>query len=234
GEPVTSYKIPNVGRTDPIETPVDSDEFDSPKLGLQWSWHANPKQTWGYASNMGYYRMYGQYYPEDFTNFWDIPNLLMQKLTAPEFTATMKVTAVLQNEGDKAGLIIMGWDYSYLALKKTANGYALEQVVCLDAEQKTQEKVITDIALKNLKIEEKLNYQTPTNNVHFYMQMKVQDGGICTFAYSTDGKKYENIGKPFQAKQGKWIGAKTGMFIMNKTPNTTRSWIDVDWFRVEK
>ncbi len=68
-----------------------------------------PNRHGGYASNLGYYRMYGQYYPENYTNFWDIPNLLMQKPTAPELTATMKVTAVLQNEGDKAGLIMMGW-----------------------------------------------------------------------------------------------------------------------------
>lgn len=234
GEPVLTYKKPNVGKTYPIETPQESDEFNSPKLSLQWSWHANPKQTWGYASNLGYYHMYGQYYPENYTNFWDIPNLLMQKLTAPELTATMKVTAVLQNEGDKAGLIMMGWDYSYIALVKATTGYEVEQIVCKDAEQKTPEKEIARVPLKNLKTEVKYNYQTRLENIEFYFRVQVKNGGICTFSYSTDGKKYQNIGEQFTARQGKWIGAKTGMFIMNKTPNTQRSWIDVDWFRVEK
>ena len=236
GEPVFTYKKPNVGKTYQIqiETPQDSDEFNRPKLGLQWSWHANLQQTWGYASNEGYYRMYGQHYPNDFTNFWDIPNLLMQKLPAPEFTATMKSTVVLQNEGDKAGLIIMGWDYSYIALVKTDEGYELEQIECKDAEQKTAEKEISRIPLKGLKTETKYNYQTKLENIEFYFRVKMKNGGLCTFYYSKDGKKYQQIGKVFQARQGKWIGAKTGMFILNKTEKTDRSWIDIDWFRIEK
>jgi len=234
GEPVLTYKKPNVGKTYPIQTPQESDEFNTSKLGLQWSWHANPKQTWGYASTLGYYRMYGQYYPDDYVNFWNIPNLLMQKLTAPELTATMKITTVLHNEGDKAGLIMMGWNYAYIAIKKKADGYVLEQIICKDAEQKNKEQQITEIPLKNLQIEKRMNHQTPTDNVLFFLRVNVRDGGVCSFSYSTDGKKYHTVGEQFKARQGKWIGAKTGMFIMNEKNNSERSWIDIDWFRIEK
>ncbi|MFV0537922.1 MAG: glycoside hydrolase 43 family protein [Dysgonomonas sp.] len=234
GEPVLTDKKPNVGKTYPIETPQESDEFDSPKLGLQWSWHANPGQAWGFPSVNGYIRLYGQYYPEDYTNFWDIPNLLMQKLPAPEFTATMKATLVLQNKGDKAGIIMMGWDYSYIALVKTDDGYELEQIICKDAEQKTAETVIARLPLNNLKTDIKYNYQTKLENTEFYFRMQVADGGACTLLYSTDGKKFQKTGEPFQARQGKWIGAKTGTFILNKTDRTQRSWMDVDWFRIKK
>lgn len=234
GEPVLSYKKPNVGRTYPIETPAESDEFNSSKLGLQWSWHANPQQTWGYASTNGYYRMYGQYYPENFINFWDIPNLLMQKLPAAEFTATMKATVVLQNEADKAGLIIMGWNYAYLALKKKSSGYELELVSCIEAEDKNEENISTRVSPENLKIETKYNYQTKLEYVDLYLRVKIKDGGLCMFSYSTDGRVYQNIGEPFKAKQGKWIGAKIGMFILNKSKDTQRSWMDIDWFRIGK
>ncbi len=125
-------------------------------------------------------------------------------------------------------------DYSYIALVKATTGYEVEQIVCKDVEQKTPEKEIARVPLKNLKTEIKYNYQTKLENTEFYFRVQVRDGAICTFSYSTDGKKYQNIGEQFTARQGKWIGAKTGMFIMNKTPNTQRSWIDVDWFRVEK
>ena len=53
GEPVTTYKKPNVGKTYPIATPPESDEFNTRHLGLQWQWHANKKTltgsrpTWG-------------------------------------------------------------------------------------------------------------------------------------------------------------------------------------------
>lgn len=234
GEPALSYKKPNVGRTYPIETPAESDEFNSSKLGLQWSWHANPQQTWGYASTNGYYRMYGQYYPENFINFWDIPNLLMQKLPAAEFTATMKATVVLQNEADKAGLIIMGWNYAYLALKKKSSGYELELVSCIEAEEKNEENISSRVSPENLKIETKYNYQTKLEYVDLYFRVKIKDGGLCIFSYSTDGRVYQNIGEPFKAKQGKWIGAKIGMFILNKSKDTQRSWMDIDWFRIGK
>ena len=49
GEPVLTYKKPNVGKTYPIETPPDSDEFDDAKLGLQWQWHANPQPRMGFS-----------------------------------------------------------------------------------------------------------------------------------------------------------------------------------------
>ncbi len=234
GEPVLSYKKPNTGKMHPIMTPQDSDEFTTSKLNLQWSWHANPQQTWGFASNLGYYRMYGQYYPEDYTNFWSVPNLLMQKLPAPNFTATMKVDAVLHNEGDKCGLIMMGWDYSYIALKKTARGYELEQQVCVDAEMQSSEKEIEKRELGKLKKEIQYNYKTRLEHIEFYFRVQVESGGLCVFSYSVDGKKFQTIGEPFQARQGKWIGAKTGMFILNETEGTQRSWMDIDWFRITK
>lgn len=46
GEPVSTYKKPNVGKTYPKATPADSDEFDSIDLGLQWQWHGNPSALW--------------------------------------------------------------------------------------------------------------------------------------------------------------------------------------------
>jgi beta-xylosidase len=233
GEPVLTHKKPNAGKTFPIETPQENDEFNSDKLGLQWQWHANPQQTWAFPSVNGYLRMYGQYYPENFSNCWDIPNLLLQKLTAPEFTVTAKVSAVLQNEGDKTGFIVMGWDYSCIALVKKGEDYMLEQITCRDAEQKNPEKKTTEIPLQNLQINKRLNYRTPVHEVLFYFRMEVKEGALCKFSYSTDGKTFYPFGESFQARQGKWIGAKTGLFILNKTAGTSRSWADIDWYRIE-
>ncbi|HEX9152434.1 MAG TPA: family 43 glycosylhydrolase, partial [Flavobacterium sp.] len=48
GEPVAIHKKPNVGKTYPVATPNDSDEFNTSKLGLQWQWHANQQVYWGF------------------------------------------------------------------------------------------------------------------------------------------------------------------------------------------
>ncbi len=234
GEPVLTYKKPKVGNAYPVEVPATSDEFNSHYLGLQWSWHANPQQSWGYPSGNGYLRMYGQYYPDEYYNFWNIPNLLMQKLPAPAFTATMKSAIVLQNEGDMAGLIMMGWDYSFIALKKTKSGYEVIQNTCVDAEQKGKEIEAGNVALTSFKPVVKYNYETKLEWSDIFLRMVVEDEGLCHFYFSLDGKRFEKIGKAFQAKQGKWIGAKMGMFILNKNADSPRSWMDVDWFRVSK
>ena len=234
GEPVMTYRKPNVGKTYPVQTPADSDEFNEPKLGLQWSWHANPQQLWGFPSAEGYLRLYGQAYPDEYHNLWEVPNLLMQKLPAPVFTATSKMTAVLRNEGDKVGLLMMGWNYGYIALSKTEDTYALEYHTCIDAEQKAQEKEIGRTLSPKLKISVKYNYNMKLEEVVLYLRVSVAEGGVCTFSYSADGKTFQTLGEPFQAKQGKWIGAKTGLFILNKEKTTQRSWVDVDWFRITK
>jgi beta-xylosidase len=234
GEPALTYKKPVTGKPFPAATPQESDEFNSERLGLQWQWHANPGQAWAFPSTNGYLRIYGQYYPENFSNCWDIPSLLLQKFAAPEFTATAKISAVLRNDGDKAGIIIMGQDYSCIALVKKDDVYALEQVICRDAEQKSPEKKTAEIPLQNLQINKRLNHQTPVHEVLIYFRMEAKEGALCTFSYSVDGKDFRPFGEPFQARQGKWIGAKTGLFILNKTAGTSRSWADIDWFRVEK
>lgn len=46
GEPVLTYKKPNVGQNYPIVTPSETDEFDGEKLGIQWQWSANENIVW--------------------------------------------------------------------------------------------------------------------------------------------------------------------------------------------
>ena len=234
GEPVLVHKKPNVGRVYPIETPVESDEFNSLSLGLQWQWHANPGQAWGFTSTNGYLRLYGQYKPENFTNFWDVPNLLMQKLPAPEFTATVRMNATLRNDGDEAGLIMMGWDYSYISAYRKGNDYFVRQVSCRNAENKTPERIVADEILENPNKKQRYNHTTLLDDLEIYFRITVQEGGICRFFYSSDGKDFQPFGEQFSARQGRWIGAKTGMFILNNTPGSHRSWIDLDWFRIEQ
>ena len=101
GEPVTTYKKPNVGRTYPVATPPESDEFNTRHLGLQWQWHANKKDTYGFTTGLGYIRLYAGSLSKEFVNFWEVPNLLMQKFPAEEFTATAKLTFTAKQDGEQ-------------------------------------------------------------------------------------------------------------------------------------
>ena len=222
GEPVLVYKKPNVGKIWPIATPASSDEFNSQQLGLQWQWHANFKNWWAFPIvSKGVLRMYTVGAPTNSINMSTVPNLLLQKFTADEFTATTKVTFNPQKKtksGEKFGLIIMGYDYAYVGLKKVDNKLFITQAVSLDASKQLPETEIETI-------------DAPTNTAFF--RVKVSKAGICNFSYSFDGNSFTPIGKPFTAKAGGWIGAKVGLFSMRSEFINDPGFADVDWFRVE-
>lgn len=122
GTPVMRHRKPAVSTPSAIRVPATSDDFNSRRLGLQWQWHANYNDTYGFGSDLGFMRLYSHILSPEAPNYWEVPNLLLQKFPADEFTATAKVriSAKGQTEGVVSGLIVMGWDYAALGLEKPA------------------------------------------------------------------------------------------------------------------
>ena len=236
GEPVMTYKKPNVGKTYPIMTPQESDEFDSMILGPQWQWHANTNEMWHYAAgDKGYLRLYSYPVVADYKNLWDVANLLLQKTPSDNFTATMKLTFNPDKRytGERTGLVVMGMDYAGLILENTESGLVLSQVVCNKADRGNAEVVNETLPLKDNTIYLRVRFS--------YNGEKIKSGDgtdqkvICDFSYSLNGKKYISLGKPFQAKECKWIGTKVGTFCTRPAIKTNDGgWTDVDWFRITK
>jgi len=222
GQPVMSHKKPNVGKEYPIVTPRDTDEFEGNDIGLQWQWQANPKATWAFANPAkGQLRLYAQQIPNNSKNLWDAPNLLLQKFPAEEFTTTTKLTfhpnEKLENE--KAGLIVMGMVYAYLALESKNDGIYLKYSVNQDAENGKEEK---EQVIKKL------------NSNSIVLRVKVDSDETCTFSYSEDGKTFTSVNGNFKALPGKWIGAKVGIFALQEEKTNDSGYADFDWFRFTK
>lgn len=217
-EPVMTYKKPDTGIYQ-LENPAGSDEFNRPALGLQWQWQANPKDPWCMPTNMGFLRLYAIPVPDDYSNFWNIPNLLLQKFPAEEFTVTVKLTFTPKSEREQAGLIVMGLDYCRISISKSGSEYKISQTVCNDADRKTQEQTVAETTIRE-------------NTV--YLKVSVEKQAYCRFAYSTDGKQFVSLGEGFTAKQGKWIGAKTGLFAVRMDMPGSLGYADFDWFRIER
>ena len=224
GEPVLKYKKPNVGRNWPAMTPADADEFSANNLGLQWQWHANPATNWMFpAGSSGFIRLFNVPPPDGFQNFWDIPNLLLQKFPAPEFTATTKVTFTPRADGEQTGLIVMGLDYGYVSVRKKADGLHVSQTVQKDADRHLPEKETRVTQLSG----------GDSSSRTIYLRVKVANGAVCQFSYSLDGKNFSPIGEPFTARQGRWIGAKVGIFSVGAGQTREMGYADFDWFRIE-
>lgn len=216
GEPVSTFKKPNVVQSYPIMTPPDSDEFNQPKLGLQWQWHANPQVYWGFPTSMGHYTMYCRPKPENAINLFDVPNLLLQKFPSEAFTATAKMTFNARFDGEETGLLVMGLNYSYLRVIHQNGQLFLSQVTCKDADKNGKEVAGQLVGI---------------NKSTFYLQVSVSKGGICNFSFSKDGKIFKPIGTEFKAREGKWIGAKIGFLALREGIINDAGSVDIDWIR---
>lgn len=231
GTPVLTYRKPTTTTTTSICTPQESDDFNSKALGLQWEWHANYKPDFGFTSDLGFMRIYGYSLSQEFRNFWEVPNLLLQKFPAPAFTATAKVKVSAKSATQQSGLIVMGHNYCRLSVEFNGSAFDLKQITCIDAEQGGEETVENIATIKPTR-----TYQaglTPNYEVELWLRVSVADGGSCRYFYSLDGKKYNQCASTFQARQGKWIGAKVGLFSV-QPHGIDRGWIDIDSFNIEK
>ena len=212
GEPVLHYRKPNVGPEYPSQVPATSDEFNRTTLSLQWQWHANPIDLWSsFSARRGWLRLMGV--PHTGSNLWTVPNLLLQKLPAREFTVTTLVDASGLQQDDRTGLLMMGRDYSYLAVVRTANGLRVVRVTCLDASKYKSEKELGAVELKGKRV---------------YLRVVVNDKAECRFSYSIDGKRFDPLGEMFTAQAGMWIGAKVGLFVEGRS-----GYADFDWVRIK-
>lgn len=239
GVPVRTYKKPNVGKTYPRQTPQDSDEFDSIELGKQWQWKDNPSALWYYcdaaASKL---RLFSNALPENAKTIYDLPNLMLQKFPARNFTATAKVQFFPRKkdgklmEGERAGIVVMGYNFGTLSLMSRKDGIYLVQTECYKANKGGEESEVEAVKVddgKEMYLRMRLDYTGPK-----VPKQKPDYTAEATFYYSFDGKKYTKIGNPVKVDVGHWIGAKFGMYCSRSWSSNDSGWLDIDWFRVTK
>ena len=231
GEPYLTYRKPKSEQS-VLVNPVESDEFNEPRLGLQWQWHANYNQLYGQPTSYGFFRLYNNKLSENFVNLWEAPNLLLQKTPADEFVVTTKVRVAAKQEGNYGGLIMMGRDYSALVIKRVGEAFQLQQLTCIGADKNKKETVEVLADLQPTE-KDKINYD-PAIYEELYLQLTVHQGGKMTFAYSKNGKKFTAVGKEFTMKEGKWIGAKFGFVAEQPYGKGVVGFLDIDWVRISQ
>jgi len=219
GEPLTQYKMPNVGQKYPVKIPQTTDEFNAKAFGLQWQWHANPQDRW-YSMNdsKGSLRLNAVQNITKEANLWYVPNLLLQKFPAPTFIATTKMTFSGDLVGDKSGLVVMGKQWSALQIINTEEGLQLQMV-------KGDNEKCDGIA----RVFGSVHLETET----VYLRVIIGDDYQGKYEYSLDNTTFTAIGEGFRAREGVWIGAKVGLFSVNPNMAKSKGYADFDWFRVE-
>ena len=219
GEPVAEWTKPNVGAEHPLSIPQTSDDFDDGALGLQWQWHANPKDAWySLTANPGHLRLHAVRNLTQNGNLWFVPNLLLQKFSAPSFTVTTRIRFQPERPNERSGLVVMGRQWSFVALTNTEDGIRLGMFTGTYDKNKDGTEEIESIAL---------------DGSVAWLRVQVDDGGECRYSYSRDGKTFTPIGTRVTATPGVWIGAKVGLFNVNPNIEGSDGYADFDWFRLE-
>ena len=243
GEPVLTYKKPQ-SSSSKIVNPAESDEFNLPTMGKQWQWQANYDEKYGVPTAFGTFRIYTHKLEQGWKNLWLVPNMLLQKTPADNFTVTTKLRFTSKADGQMGGLIMMGLNYAALVVKRVGKTFQLLQLTCKDAD-KGQPQTEQLIATLKPTAEDKIDYK-PGIHEDIYLRLSVsylggsnpdgspQHAAAVRFAYSADGKRFTEAGDTFTMRQGKWIGAKFGFVSVETDPKCDRGWIDADWIKVTK
>jgi beta-xylosidase len=219
GNPVSTHRKPDVGRTYPVAVPQTSDEFDAPKLGLQWQWQAAENPRWySLQARADRIRLFAEPCPSEHGNLYYAGNLLLQKLPAPEFTAETAFEARLSAVGERAGAIVMGNAYTYIALIRGETGNRIAVVT-----GRNDRLAVVP--------EEQATVETESDRAWFRVHIYANEE--CGFSYSTDGVTYTPLGGRYPVVAGTWIGTKVGVFCSSPNIVPGEGYADFDYFRLE-
>ncbi len=226
GEPVIQHKKPIEGF--PVTAPQTDDDFSQAKLGVQWEWNHNPRNShWSLTERPGWLRLKAslpvsrerragpdnnQWTNQDGvgTAFWRACNTVSQRIMGTTTgTATAKLDLSNLAPGQRAGFVRYGGVYHLLGVRADEAGKST--LFFMDKDGK--ETVGPEISGSQLFIR-------TTNN-----------GNQAWFEYSTNNKSYQRFGPEFTLQFGKWTGDRLGFFCWNDIAE--KGWMDVDWFKYE-
>ena len=223
GEPVLTYRKPNVGeaaKEAEICEPDASDDFSKNTLGLQWQWNANPKEDWYKLTSEGL--CLNAVKQEEKIKHGDYPNLLLQKWPAPEFICDTTLSLAGLKANEEAGVISMGVKYALLSFARNEEGVV--EVSFINGEQKYG-KILVESTEETSTSLGTLAFADDSETIT--VRMSVQRVGTqdlsekeknfpleeVVFEYSTNGTDYKKAGS-YMAAAGRWVGVKSGVYCV--------------------
>lgn len=220
GQPVMRGPRPVSLLASPREKPQTSDDFANGKPGLQWQWQANPNPEWLLPGKQQLnLHCCGLPSLQEKNNVYWVPNLLLQKFPAWQFSAQTSLTFNAEKSGDAGGVIVYGERYASLLLENSHGRYRILWVTGwmsdagIVSENRQAIAVIDDASCE--------------------MKIEVSLGGICRFAWRQNDSDWYPIAQPFAAGKGKWVGAKIGLLALSLESTKSDGFCAFDHFALE-
>jgi len=189
-----------------------SDDFNFNKLNVQWEWNYQPRaDKWSLTARRGFLRLYA-FRPTEASNEKSIilraGNTLTQRsMRASSNVATVKIDVSHMANGQFAGLTHFSTTGNSLFGIKQENG-------ARSLFYSNNGKDTSGIRVRAKSI---------------WLRSAWDANGVSRYAFSTDGKSYQDFGSPYQLTWGSYRGDRTGVFNFNSKED--KGYADVDWFR---
>lgn len=206
-----------------VNLPDISDTFASTVLAKFWQWQAAPKKAWySLTINPGYLRLYSQ--PGEITNtLFHAPWFLSHSLESFKTQITVRIDMHCEDDGDRAGIAMMGYTYSYLSLTKCEGQFILQLVEgqAADGTQGKPENAIEKILQRHF-----------ISGKDVTLRMTISESKV-SYSYKDENQPYKKVGEPQIMSPGGWTGARAGIFCGNFNAVKTEGYTDFSDYRVE-
>ena len=207
GQPVLTHTAPDTAAWRPQDQLQASDEFTSPKLGLQWEWNHNPDDSrWSLTDRPGYLRLKAA--PADY--LVTARNTLTQILVGPQETVTTRIDISHMSDGQRAGLVLFGVKPVWLGVARDAGA---SHLTFASAGVETPGPDFTGKTI--------------------VLRAEVAPDQTVRFAWSVDGKRFTSFGDATPLSRFSWWkGSRPGLFTYSKTGSPPAGFVDIDWVHV--
>ena len=189
-----------------VVIPQSSDDFNGPKLGLQWSWNYQPRmEKWSLTERPGYLRLHA-FKPLRTDTLKKAGNTLTQRsMRTPENVATLALDISGVADGQVAGLCHYSGPNSTIGVRREGD------LINLEFSRDGKFTPGPRIASKRL-----------------WLRSTWGLDGLSRYAYSTDGKTFTDFGEPYQLAWGDYRGDRLGIFTYNNKGEA--GYVDCDSF----
>ncbi len=205
---------------------AESDDFSEGKKSILWQWNHNPVDSaWSLDAREGYLRLTT---PRVVPNLFMAPNTISQRMTGPKSEAAVKMDIANMKPGDVAGFAAFNGDTGALS------------VVCDDEGKKwltvTEESMQLGKQHEVTGVDVRETGRVALAGEDIWLKIKgdfTPGQDMATFFYSTDGKDWKELGKPFKMTYDYrrfFMGSRFAIF--NYATRTPGGWIDVDSFQI--
>jgi xylan 1,4-beta-xylosidase len=213
GRTPRTWVKPNTGATDTPHAPYQhSDDFSGKQLLPVWQWNHVPVDgKWSLTERPGYLRLHTLPAPD----LWHARNTLTQRAIGPRSTVTTILDASGLKPGDVAGLALFNRPYAWVGVERSGEGLVLKEF-----DDGTGQTATAPIKGTRVWLRADCDFLQDT----------------ATFHYSTDGRTYTAIGKPYTMAYGlvTFQGIRYSLFAYNTQAGAGGGYADFDGVEVSE